>query len=95
FQDAIEDLLAREVREEAGVEIEDEIKYINNVAYVRPDGIPVLLVKFAAKYKSGNVVLEEGAFTNFAWVDAEEIKLYDCIEGVQDEIIETIQLFNS
>lgn len=94
FENAIEDLLAREVREESGVEIEKELKYLNNVAFVRPDGIPVILVKFAAKYKSGDVVLEEGAFTNYAWVNADEVKLYDCIEGVQKEVEETIEIFS-
>jgi hypothetical protein len=26
---------------------------------------------------------EEGAFTDYAWVNAEEIEGYDCIEGVK------------
>ena len=94
FENAIEDLLAREVREEAGIEIESEISYINNVAYVRADGIPVLLIKFAAKYKSGDVVLEVGGFTDHAWVNAEEIQSYDCIEGIKEEVIETIGIFS-
>lgn len=94
FENAIEDLLAREVREEAGIEIESEISYINNVAYVRADGIPVLLIKFAAKYKSGDVVLEVGGFTDHAWVNSEEIQSYDCIEGIKEEVAETIEIFS-
>ncbi len=94
FENAIEDLLVREVREEAGIEIEKELNYINNVAFVRPDGIPVLLIKFAAKYKSGEVVLEEGAFTDYAWVDAEEVKQLECIKGIQEEVAKTIELFS-
>jgi 8-oxo-dGTP pyrophosphatase MutT (NUDIX family) len=94
FEDAIEDLLARETREEAGIEIEKDLKYINSVAYVRPDGIPVILAKFAAKYKSGEVVPEEGAFTGYKWVDAEEIKALKCIKGIPEEIEKTIELFN-
>ena len=95
FESAIEDLLARETKEEAGIEIEKELAYINSVAYVRPDGIPVLLIKFAAKYKSGDVVLEVGGFTDYAWVDAEEIKQYDCIEGVREEVEKTIKIFTA
>ena len=53
FEDAVEKLLEREAMEEAGIEIERDLKYINSVAFVRPDGIPVVLVKFAAKYKGG------------------------------------------
>lgn len=93
FEGAIEDLLAREVREEAGIEIDSKLTYINNVAFVRPDGIPVLLIKFAAKYKNGEVVLEVGGFTDHTWVNVEEIAEYDCIEGVKEEVAETINIF--
>ncbi len=95
FESTIEDLLVRETREEAGIEIESALKYINNVAYVRTDGIPVLLIKFAAKYKSGDVVLEVGGFTDHAWVNADEIHQYDCIEGVREEVAEAIKIFNN
>lgn len=95
FEGAVEDLLAREVHEEAGVEIENKLYYLNSVAYVRPDGIPVLLIKFAAKYKTGDVVLEVGGFTDHAWVDAEEIKSYECIAGISEEVAQTIEIFKS
>ncbi len=93
FENAVEDLLKREVMEEAGIEIHDEIKYINSVAIIRPDGIPVVLVKFAARYKSGNVKLEENAFSDFAWVNELEVWDYDCIEGIAEEIEKTIRMF--
>ncbi len=86
YPDAVERLLIREAKEEAGVEIENKLVYINSVAFVRPDETPVVMVKFAAKYKSGEVKLEEGAFSDYAWVNAEEVKQYDCIEGVREEV---------
>src|SRR3989344_1830368 len=92
FENAVEDLLKREVMEEAGIEIESNIKYINSVAFIRPDGVPVILVKFAAKYKSGEIKLEQGAFTDFAWVTKEEVKNYDCIEGIPEEIEKTVRM---
>jgi 8-oxo-dGTP pyrophosphatase MutT (NUDIX family) len=92
FQGAVEELLAREIKEETNLEIGKELKYINSVAFVRPDGIPVVLIKFAAKYMSGEVVPEEGAFTDFAWVNADEIKQYDCIEGITKEVADVIDL---
>lgn len=95
FENAVEDLLKREVKEEAGIEIQNNLAYINSVAFVRPDGIPVILVKFAAKYKSGNVVLEKDSFTDFAWVNAEEVKNYDCINGVHEEVSRAIELFSA
>ncbi len=94
FEDAVEDLLAREVREEAGIDIEKELKYINSVAFVRPDEIPVILVKMAAKYKTGEVKIEKQSFTDYTWVNKEEIKNYDCIKGIPEEIAQTIELFN-
>ncbi|MEK6842686.1 MAG: NUDIX domain-containing protein [Nanoarchaeota archaeon] len=93
FENVIEDLLKREVLEESGIEIENDLHYINSVAFIRPDGIPVVLVKFAAKYKSGDVKLEEKAFTDFAWVNELEIWDYDCIEGIEEEIKKTIEMF--
>ncbi|MBS3169452.1 NUDIX domain-containing protein [Candidatus Woesearchaeota archaeon] len=96
YENAIEELLVRETREEAGIEIDlsGGLKYINSVAFIRPDGIPVVLVKFAAYYKSGNVQLEKGSFTDHAWVNAEEVKVYDCIDGIKQEVAQTISLFD-
>lgn len=94
YENSIGDLLKREVFEEAGIEISDELEYINNVAFIRPDGIPVVLVKFAAKYKSGEVKLEEGSFTDYKWVNSEEAKKYDCIKGIKEEIKRTEEIFS-
>ena len=93
FEDAIEDLLRREVLEEAGIEIQDYLEYINSVAFIRPDETPVILAKFAAKYKRGEVKPEKGAFVDYAWVNEKEIENYDCIKGVSEEVIKTIKIF--
>lgn len=92
FEDAVEKLLKREVMEEAGVTISGPLRYINNVAYVRPDGVPTLLIKFAAQYQSGEVVLED-SFTDFTWANAEEAAELPCIEGIIEEVRQTIELF--
>ena len=94
FEDAIEDLLKREALEEAGIEIQDYLEYINSVAFIRPDETPVILVKFAAKYKRGEVKPEKGAFADYAWVNEKEVKNYDCIKGVPEEVIKTIRIFS-
>ena len=93
FEGAVEDLLAREVKEEAGIDIEPKLYYVNSMAFVRPDEIPVVLVKFAAHYKSGEVTPERGVFTDFAWVDAKEAKQHDCIKGIPAEIADSIRIF--
>ena len=94
FENAIEDLLKRETLEEAGIELQDYLEYINSVAFVRPDETPVILVKFAAKYKRGEVVPEKGAFTDYAWVNEREVKKYNCIDGIADEVAKTIKIFS-
>ena len=45
YEDAVEKLLHRETLEEAGIEIDlsNGLKYINSVAFIRPDGIPVVV----------------------------------------------------
>jgi ADP-ribose pyrophosphatase YjhB (NUDIX family) len=93
FENALEDLLCREAREEAGIEIDTKhLAYINSVAFVRPDGIPVMLVKYAALYLGGDVQPERGSFTDFVWVNAQEVAAYDCIQGIPQEIARTIEL---
>ena len=93
YENAIEELCKREVMEEAGVTIEGPLKFINTNVFIRPDGIPVVLIKFAAAYKGGDVVLEEGAFTDYAWANADEVQEYPCIMGIAEEVAATITLY--
>ena len=93
YQDAIEKLLIRETKEEAGIDIHPDFQYINSVAFIRPDEVPVILIKFCARYKAGEVVLEKGSFTDFAWVNAKEVKEYDCIDGISKEVGDTIAVY--
>jgi len=37
--------------------------------------------------------VEKGAFTDHAWVNADEVKNYLCIDGVDKEVAQTIELF--
>ncbi len=91
FNDAIEKLIFREAKEESGLEIFPEIRYINSKAFIRPDEVPVIMVKFTIKYKGGEVVLEEGSFTDHAWVNEEEVKMYECIDGIVEEVAQAIE----
>lgn len=94
FENAIEDLLRREAKEEAGVDLSDDFRYINSNVFVRPDETPVVLVKLAAAYAGGEVRVQEGDFTDFAWVNKEEVGEYDCIEGIGDEVEKALALFS-
>jgi 8-oxo-dGTP pyrophosphatase MutT (NUDIX family) len=86
FENTVERLLEREVLEETGLMIDGPLHYLNSVAFVRPDGIPVVLVKFACVCLPGKVRLEPEAFSDYAWVDSAEVEQYDCILGVPQEV---------
>ncbi len=86
YENALERLLEREAKEECGLAVTGRPVYINSVAYIRPDGVPAMMLKFAMKYQSGDVKIEDGAITDHAWVNEEEVKNYDCISGIQEEI---------
>jgi len=81
---AIENSLKRELKEEVGLEV-DKPKYLCDLAFIRPDGIPVVVLSYYCSYKSGEVKLNEENI-NYKWVNIEELKNYDLIEGIAEEI---------
>jgi len=81
---ALAESLRREIKEEVGVEI-GEIKYLLDLAFIRPDNIPVLTLSFYAPWKKGKVKLNSESI-DFAWITQEKIKNYDLIEGIPEEI---------
>lgn len=93
FEGAVAGLLRREAKEEAGIELGDDFRLLGDIVFVRPDGIPVVLLQFGALYIGGKVTPEAGAFTDFAWVNAREVTGYDCIDGIHGEVSRTIALF--
>jgi len=78
------DTLKREVREEVGLEI-NNIKYLTNLTFIRPDNIPVFVLSMIADYLSGQIILSN-ELTEYAWVDLKEAKKYDFISGIYEEI---------
>lgn len=94
FEGKVRDLLRRESKEEANIELGDDFKLLGDIVFVRPDGIPVVMLQFTADYAGGDVQPEAGAFTDAAWVDASEVKTYDCIDGIHDEVARAIAEFS-
>ena len=84
WYNVLENVLKREIMEEVGIEIEN-IGYVTSLVYIRPDEIPCLIVSLWAEPKSLNVKLCN-ALTDFAWVDLEQAKNYDLIEGIYEEL---------
>jgi 8-oxo-dGTP pyrophosphatase MutT (NUDIX family) len=78
-------LLKREVLEEVNLEIEN-IDYVTSMVYIRPDKIPCIIISLYADVKSEDVKLCN-ALTDFAWINLDEAKNYDLIEGIYDELV--------
>lgn len=87
--DGIENILGklgvRESKEECGLVVDENARIIKNKVFIRPDGVPVFMVTLASKYIGGDVVIEDGAISDYAWVSLSEISDYDCINGVGEE----------
>lgn len=81
---SIEKSLRREIKEETDLEV-GKLKYLLDITFIRPDGIPVLILSYYCDYKFGEVKLDEDAI-DYVWVTYEEAKNYDLIEGILGEI---------
>ena len=87
---AVEKALLREVREEVHIEI-GKARYLLDLTFVRPDGIPVLVLSYYAPYVSGEVKLDEDA-VEYRWVSLGEAKELDLISGIYEELEEVAAL---
>jgi ADP-ribose pyrophosphatase YjhB (NUDIX family) len=70
----LEATLRRELREEVGVEIQDEVVYVDSTAFVADDGQPVINIVFLCRHRAGDarpVAPEEVA--QVVWMTAAEI----------------------
>ncbi len=82
---AIEKSLRREIKEECNLEV-GKMKYLIDIAFIRPDGIPTIILSFYTPFKSGEVKLAKEENTEYVWVSYEEAKEHDLVEGLLEEI---------
>ncbi|MBI5221042.1 MAG: NUDIX domain-containing protein [Candidatus Liptonbacteria bacterium] len=86
WYNVLEKTLRREVREEAGIEIRN-IEYLTSLATIHAvDGVPGIVISCIAEYESGDIRLQEGETDSSAWVDLNEAKTYQLIDGIYDEL---------
>lgn len=77
----VESTLKREVLEETGVEIEDEVELIANNTFIRSTGHHVVALIFLCKWKSGEAKPLEDTI-DVKWLSREEVGQYDFSDGV-------------
>lgn len=92
WEGLVEKQLAREAKEESGLDVTDP-KYLESVVFVRPDSVPVVLIQYSLKFKSSKVKIAP-EFDDYAWVDGREVQKYNCIQGIPEEIKQTIKLYS-
>lgn len=81
---AVENSLRREIKEECNLEV-GKVKYLCDMAFIRPDGVPVIILSFYCPYQSGEVILDSDNI-DFAWVAPAGAENYDLVEGLLSEI---------
>lgn len=84
WYNSIEKTLRREVKEEVGIEM-GKLEFLLDLTFIRPDGVPVLVLSYFAPYVSGEVVHDEDTIES-AWVTLEEALKYDLIDGTVEEL---------
>lgn len=85
WYNVLERTLRREVKEEVGIDI-DNIVYVTSLATVHADKNPSLVISCMADYTGGEVKLQEGETDDFRWVNLEEAKNYELLDGIYDEL---------
>jgi len=81
---ALNNSTLREIKEEVNVKI-GKPELLTDLTFIRPDGIPVIVFSYFAKFIFGQVKLDEDA-VDFKWVTLKEAKKYDLIDGIWTEI---------
>lgn len=82
--DVFEKVLKREIKE-VGLEIKN-IGYVSNLAFIRPNGFSTVIVSLSAEHAKGEVVLQEEELVDYVWASLEELKKYDLIENIYQQI---------
>jgi|SRR3989344_3253335 len=77
--------LRREIREEAGLEIGDDKKYVSDYFFTRPSGICTVGCCFLVNAVNNDVRLSQ-EFTDYGWIEPEDIDKYDIVPYLVDEV---------
>ena len=77
--------LKRELREETNLEVLGDKKYISDYTFTRPSGKNTIGFCFLVNSISEKVKLSK-EFTDFAWINPNDIENYDIIPYLKEEV---------
>jgi len=83
--DIFEKVLEKEIHEETNLKIKN-IGYCSNLALIRPNGFSTIIVSLFADHAEGEVKLNEEELIDHKWVNIEELKDYDLISNIKEQI---------
>ena len=79
----LEKTLKREVKEEVGLTIKDDIRLISNNTFIRTGGQHVIALIFICYWKSGTAKPKEDT-NDVKWICENDLKLYDFSPNVEE-----------
>jgi 8-oxo-dGTP diphosphatase len=72
--DIIENTVKREIYEEVGIEVKDNLKYVHSSSFVADDGCRVIDIVLLCEYKSGEPFRKSPQeVANIYWLSTEEV----------------------
>ena len=78
--DILEVTLRREIMEEVGLEVDDQIEYLFSSSFVIDAGEPVVDIVFLCRYQSGTPkIIDKGEVAAIHWMTAEDLLTEDGI----------------
>ncbi|MBI2508133.1 NUDIX hydrolase [Candidatus Woesearchaeota archaeon] len=83
--------LQREIKEETNLEIKEAKKYISDYTFTRPSGKNTVGFCFLVDAKNNKVRLSK-EFTNFTWINPDEIGNYDIIPYLKEDVRKAFSL---
>jgi len=93
WYNVLDKLLKREIKEETNLGVEN-MRYLTNLVFIRPDNIPTVVLSFFVDYLSGSVKLNE-ELIDYVWINLKEAKRYDLIEGIYEELEMVNKILNN
>jgi len=91
--DIFEKTVKKEIKEETNLDIKN-IGYVSNLVFIRPNGYPTIIVSLFADYAGGEIKLAEDELVDHAWVTLEQLKDYDLLGNLYEQI-EKVSKINS